>query len=459
MNASLKILRAAGANLAIEQVEIGRRFQSTGGISAQAWESLRRTRLLYKAPMTTPQGGGHKSINVTLRKSLGMYANVRPCRSFEPFVTTRHPEMDVVVIRENEEDVYAGIEHRQTDEVYQCLKLVSRPGCERIVRYAFEFSRVHSRRKVTCMTKDNIMKLTDGLFHEVFDEVAAEYPELENEHLIIDIGAAKLAAHPEAFDVLVTPNLYGDIVSDIAVEIAGSVGLGPSANIGDHCAMFEAIHGSAPSIAGHDIANPSGLLLAGVMMLIHIGQRDAAEKVHNAWLSTLEDGLHTQDIFDKAGSTRKVGTREFADQVINRLGKLPSMLPAVSYSDSTTAIVMPLVKRAVPAKKELVGVDIFVASTMDVDSLAETVRALDDHNVELQMITNRGQKVWPDGLPETFCTDHWRCRFLARSGAPFSKETILNMLETLNGWGIDFIKIENLYEFDGKQGYSLGQGQ
>lgn len=459
MDASLQVLKAAGGRLAIEQVEIGEQFQSSGGITAKAWESLRRTKVLYKAPMTTPQGGGHKSINVTLRKSLGMYANIRPAKSFDPFVATDHPGMDVVVIRENEEDVYAGIEHRQTDEVYQCLKLVSRPGCERIVRYAFEFAKVHGRRKVTCLTKDNIMKMTDGLFHQVFDEVAAEYPDIEVDHLIVDIGAAKLAAAPETFDVIVTSNLYGDIISDIAAEISGSVGLGPSANIGDHCAMFEAIHGSAPTIAGQDLANPSGLLLAGVMMLVHVGQREAAEKVHNAWLATIEDGMHTTDIFDRASSARKLGTKEFTDQVIARLGKFPSTLKSISYRDNVEAIVMPRINRAAPAKKDLVGVDVFIHSTMDVNALAETLRAMDDQKTTLQMITNRGQKVWPDGLAETFCTDHWRCRFLARSGEPFSKETILNMLETLNVWGIDFIKTENLYEFDGERGYSLGQGQ
>ncbi|MCB1721054.1 MAG: NADP-dependent isocitrate dehydrogenase, partial [Alphaproteobacteria bacterium] len=248
MDATLQILEAAGAQLDIEEIEIGEAVYKRGiknGIEDSAWDSLRRTRVFLKAPITTPQGGGYKSLNVTVRKALGLYANIRPCVAYHPFIETKHPTMDVTIVRENEEDTYAGIEHQQTDDVVQCLKLISRPGCERIVRYAFEYAKTHRRKKVTCFTKDNIMKLTDGLFHKVFDEIAQEYPDIENDHWIIDIGAAMLADKPELFDVIVSPNLYGDIVSDITSQISGSVGLGPSANIGEHVAMFEAIHGSA----------------------------------------------------------------------------------------------------------------------------------------------------------------------------------------------------------------------
>ncbi len=274
MEATLRILDAAGAKLNYQEIEIGEKVYLSGessGIAQTGWDSLRATKVFLKAPITTPQGGGFKSLNVTIRKGLGLYANVRPCKAYAPFVKTHHPKMDLVIVRENEEDLYAGIEHRQSDEVYQCLKLVSRPGCEKIVRYAFEYARANGRRKVTCLTKDNIMKLTDGLFRKVFHEIGAEYPEIAQDHMIIDIGAARVATRPEAFDVIVTPNLYGDIVSDIAAEVAGSVGLAGSANIGSHGAMFEAIHGSAPDIAGKDVANPSGLLQSAVMMLVHVG--------------------------------------------------------------------------------------------------------------------------------------------------------------------------------------------
>src|SRR5512145_175253 len=335
MDATLRILDASKAPLTYEEIEIGEKVYlagNTSGIEPSSWESLRRTKVFLKAPITTPQGGGYKSLNVTVRKVLGLYANVRPCVSYHPFVETKHPVMDVVVVRENEEDLYAGIEHRQTNQVVQCLKLISRPGSEKIVRYAFEYARAYGRKKVTCFTKDNIMKLTDGLFHKIFDEIAAEYPDIENEHWIVDIGAAKLADTPEAFDVVVMPNLYGDILSDVAAQIAGSVGLAGSANIGEHVSMFEAIHGSAPRRAGQNLANPSGLLLGAVMMLVHVGLTDHAERVHNGWLRTIEDGIHTYDIYDEKVSKQKVGTREFAEAVVERLGQTPQILKARKYS-------------------------------------------------------------------------------------------------------------------------------
>src|ERR1700733_9653369 len=312
MAASLQIMKAAGARIQEETIEIGEKVYLRGinaGIEPSSWESLRRTKVFFKAPITTPQGGGFKSLNVTTRKTLGLYANIRPCVSYHPYVQTKHPGMNVVIVRENEEDLYAGIEHRQTDEVYQCLKLISRPGSERIVRYAFEYAVRNNRKKVTCFSKDNIMKMTDGLFHKVFDEIGAEYPAIEKEHWIVDIGAAKMADSPEAFDVIVMENLYGDILSDVAAQIAGSVGLAGSANIGGQYAMFEAIHGSAPRRAGQNLANPSGLLLGGVLMLVHIDMPETAEAVHNAWLRTIEDGVHTYDVYTEGVSVEKVGTK------------------------------------------------------------------------------------------------------------------------------------------------------
>src|SRR5437763_5554630 len=334
MDASLMILQKAGAAIEIEPIEIGEKVYlrgNTAGIDPSAWESLRRTKVFFKAPITTPQGGGFKSLNVTARKRLGLYANIRPCVSYHPYVDTKHPNMDVVVVRENEEDLYAGIEYQLSPDVMECLKLISRPGCEKIVRYAFELARKHGRKKVTCFTKDNIMKMTDGLFHKVFDEIAVQYSDIANEHWIVDIGAAKLADTPNAFDVVVMPNLYGDILSDVAAQIAGSVGLAGSSNIGEHGAMFEAIHGSAPRRAGQNLANPSGLLLGAVMMLVHIGQSTIAERVHNGWLRTIEDGIHTYDIYDDSVSKQKVGTKQFADAVIARLGQQPETLKAVAY--------------------------------------------------------------------------------------------------------------------------------
>ena len=462
MDATLEIILAAGAKLEIDEIEVGEKVYlagNTAGIALESWEIIRRNKIFLKAPITTPQGGGYKSLNVTTRKFLGLYSNVRPCMSLHPFVSTKHPVMDIVIVRENEEDLYAGIEHQQTDEVVQCLKLISRPGCEKIVRYAFEYAKQQNRKKVTCFTKDNIMKQTDGLFHQVFDEIAKEYPEIENEHWIIDIGAAKMADTPEIFDVIVMPNLYGDILSDVAAQITGSVGLAGSANIGEECSMFEAIHGSAPRRAGQNVANPSGLLQGAIMMLNHIGQTEIAEKVQNAWLKTLEDGIHTYDIFKDGISKQKVGTKEFAKAVIVNLGNKPSVLNPVSYSNNS-ALNLPKYLRKPAAKKELVGVDVFVHwNGTNPNELADKVKRIENNGIKLTMITNRGIKVWPDGFKETFCTDHWRCRFKPNEGSGINKANIIELLNSSINENIDTIKTENLYSFDGKAGYSLGQGQ
>ena len=461
MDATLEIILAAGAQIKIEEIEVGEKVYlagNTSGIASESWDIIRKNKIFLKAPITTPQGGGYKSLNVTTRKFLGLYSNIRPCRSLHPFVATKHPVMDIVIVRENEEDLYAGIEHQQTDEVVQCLKLISRPGCEKIVRYAFEYAKQQNRKKVTCFTKDNIMKQTDGLFHQVFDEIAAEYPEIENEHWIIDIGAAKMADTPEVFDVIVMPNLYGDVLSDVAAQITGSVGLAGSANIGEECAMFEAIHGSAPKRAGQNLANPSGLLQGAIMMLNHIGQTDVAEKVQNAWLKTLEDGIHTYDIYKEGTSKQKVGTKEFAAAVIANLNHKPSILKAVSFSNNG-ALNLPKYTRKAAAKKELIGVDVFVHwNGTNPNEIAEKVKAMESNNIKLNMITNRGIKVWPDGFKETFCTDHWRCRFKPTEGT-LSKADIINLLQNAVNQNIDTIKTENLYAFDGKPAFSLGQGQ
>jgi isocitrate dehydrogenase len=462
MEATLRILEAAGAALDIEVIAIGEKVYNQGnsaGIEQSAWDSLRRTKVFLKAPITTPQGGGFKSLNVTTRKVLGLYANVRPCVSYHPFVQTKHPKMDVVIIRENEEDLYAGIEHQQTDEVVQCIKLISRPGTEKIVRYAFEYAKAYGRKKVSCFTKDNIMKLTDGLFHKVFDEIGAEYPDIEKEHWIVDIGAAKLADTPEKFDVIVMPNLYGDILSDVAAQITGSVGIAGSANIGDGFAMFEAIHGSAPRVAGLNAANPSGLLLGAVQMLVHIGQKDVAEKVQNAWLSTIEAGIHTYDIFKEGTSKQKVGTKEFADAVIEHIGRKPETLKPVQYADSISHINVTL-KPQPKAQKQLVGMDVFLHwPEKDPNKLGEQLKEIMVGKLKLSMITNRGTKVWPNGFPETFCTDHWRCRFLCNDLGECGYQGMIHLLMQITKAGFEVIKTENLYNINGVQAYSAGQGQ
>lgn len=462
MNAVLKILKAADAKIQTDEIQIGEKVYlsgNTSGISESDWQTIRENKIFLKAPITTPQGGGYKSLNVSIRKSLGLFANVRPCSSLHPFVQTKHPGMDVVIIRENEEDLYAGIEHQQTDEVVQCLKLISRPGCEKIVRYAFEYARQQNRSKVTCFTKDNIMKQTDGMFHQVFREISGEYPDIRNEHYIVDIGTALLADNPERFDVIVTPNLYGDIISDVAAQIAGSVGLAGSANIGEECSMFEAIHGSAPDIAGQNIANPSGLLQGAIMMLNHIGDTTTATIIQNAWLKTIEDGIHTRDIYQEGHSKQLVGTNEFTEAVIYNLGKTPVMLMPKRKTHEAAIKIPPYVKKpALP--KDLKGVDIFVHwNGNNPDELAEKLKSIEFGDVQLQMITNRGIKVWPQGLKETYCTDHWRCRFIHKDYQNITKKQIIELMAMADLNQIDTIKTENLFYFDGKPAFSLGQGQ
>ena len=463
MEATLRILNAAGAMIETEEIEIGEKVYKAGvvsGIRPEAWDSLRSTKVFLKAPVTTPQGGGFKSLNVTTRKALGLFANVRPVVTLTPFVASKHT-MDLVIVRENEEDLYAGIEHQQTQDTVQCLKLISKQGSEKIIRYAFEYARAYNRKKVTCFSKDNIMKLTDGLFHKMFNQIGEEYPEIEKDHRIIDIGSAQLADTPEKFDVIVTLNLYGDIISDIAAQVAGSVGLCGSANVGDQCAMFEAIHGSAPDIAGKGIANPSGLINGALMMLVHINQPEVAEKIHNAWLKTLEDGIHTGDIFKEGFSSQKVGTAGFADAVIERLGQKPVTLKPAEYSREIQKGFEIKVSPIEKEEKKLVGFDLFLDNdSMRPDQIAGVLKGLDNEKISLAFISNRGLKVWPDGLPESFCTSHFRCRFKSRDlSVEIPASEVWEGIRKANEAGLEVVKTENLYTFNGNKGFTDAQAE
>ena len=459
MEVVLSILEKSGWDFQKDVIELGEKVYKKGhlsGVREEDWELIRKNKVFLKAPITTPQGGGFKSLNVKIRKSLGLFANVRPIRALYPFVDTKFPSMDVVVIRENEEDLYAGIEHRQTAEVFQCLKLISVPGCEKIVRYAFNYAQTMGRKKITCMVKDNIMKLTDGTFKKIFQDVAQEYPHIESDHWIIDIGMAKFATKPEDFDVILLPNLYGDILSDVSAQLAGSVGIGGSSNIGNSHAMFEAIHGSAPRRAGQNIANPSGLLNSAVLMLAHVGETEKAEKIQNAWLKTIEDGIHTYDIYNPKLSRQKVSSSDFGKAVIENLGAKPEKITPARFPKNDKEIKINLSHKSLSSqKKSLDGVDIFICENnrnpnLLAEKLKQEVKELD---WKLVYITNRGIKVYPDPLPETFCTDHWRCRFLKTEGA-VSQADILTLLEKIYPAKLEIIKTENLYSFDGSPNYS-----
>jgi len=362
----------------------------------------------------------------------------------------------VVIVRENEEDLYAGIEYQTSPEEITAFKLITRPGSEKIIRYAFEYALQYNRKKVTCFTKDNILKMTDGSFHKLFDEIGAEYPQLEKEHWIVDIGAAKLADTPEAFDLIVMPNLYGDVLSDVAAQIAGSVGLAGSSNIGDQAAMFEAIHGSAPRRARQNLANPSGLLHGALLMLVHIGLIETAERVHNAWLRTMEDGIHTYDIYEEGKSKQKVGTKEFAGAVVARLGQLPQQLKAVKYSTTKRGALKP--PSPTPTyKRDLVGVDVYVEwPSKKTGDLVDLIQKAGANGLQLEMISNRGTNVWPHGAPETFCTDAYRCRFMSKGT---TLQEINGLVARVAGLGLDISMTVNLRNYDGKGGFTLAQGQ
>ncbi len=480
MESAIAILKEAKADLNFSIIEVGKNIYEKGfnsGLMPSAWQDLANSKVILKAPITTPQGGGYKSLNVTMRKKLGLFANVRPISSFHPFVVTKFPEMDVVIIRENEEDLYAGIEHRQTDQTYQCLKLVTREGCEKIIRYAFEYAVANNRKKVSCFSKDNIMKMTDGIFHKVFDEIAAQYPQIQNDHYIIDIGTARLAAKPEIFDVVVTMNLYGDIISDVVAETSGSVGLAGSANIGCEYAMFEAIHGSAPDIAGKNIANPTGLIQAAVMMLIHVGQPLIAAKIRNALYKTIEDGIHTADIFNEKNSKKKVGTREFTQAVIENLGYEPNQLPKLQVSAQENGEkrnqIIP-VRGVSVAKKSLIGFDLFIDWQGDFESLLLKLKAMENEDLEIKMISAKGLLLWPlsdKHMMPNYSKGLTVLRFVGKgitgkssgeiidANKSISQLKIIEMLSEMNAQKFDFVKYEGLYLFDGKAGYSSGQGE
>lgn len=446
MEATLSILDAAGAPLQYEFVEIGEKSYMKGvktGIPTESWDVIRNARAFLKAPLTTPQGGGYSSVNVALRSRMGLYANVRHCVAYSPYVPTKHPGMDVVIVRENQEDLYTGDEYRLSGETRVALKMTSQSCSEKIIRYAFEYALAHGRKKVTCFTKDNILKQTDGLFHQIFREIALEYPTLEHEHWIVDIGAAKLADRPNDFDVIVLQNLYGDILSDVAAQIAGSVGIAASSNIGAQSAMFEAIHGSAPRRAGQDVANPSGLILSAVEMLSYLGEVEGAQRMHAAWLKTIEDGIHTYDIYREGVSRVKVGTAGFARAVIARLGQQPSQLQVRSQNRSKV-VEAAMRKSSARIDLNMVGVDLFLSS--EHLEIAHFLDRMQTGALELKRIKNQGSFVWPQTANSMMVTgDIFICRFQSHTSS-CSWDMIVPLIQHLCSLGANIVHVQPLYE-------------
>ncbi len=458
MESVLKILSYAKTGLEIETIEIGEKVYKKGfssGISDDVWEVLKRNKILLKAPITTPLGKGYKSLNVTFRRTLELFANIRPSLSYYPYVG-KFKNMDVVIVRENEEDLYSGIEYKITPNSTMAMKLLSTSGCEKIIRYAFEYAQANNRNKVTCITKSNIMKITDGYFKEIFEIIASEYPNIKTEHMLVDIASAKLANNTENFDVIVTLNLYGDIISDIASEISGSVGLAGSANIGKEYAMFEAVHGSAPDIAGKNIANPSGLLNSAIMMLKYLGKNEEAKIIHNAWLKTIEDGFHTTDIYNPDKSKKKLSTTEFTQAVINNFNSAPKILTS-KFKDSTGKQISIKENLASTEKSELIGTDFFIKTKFNL----ELIKKLQSINsiLKLHMVSSKGLLVWPKALTNPN-VDFYRFRFLKSNNIhKISQKDILELHTKINELDLDILSIINLSSYDNKIGFSLAQGE
>jgi len=477
MDTTIQILQHAKADVNFNVIEVGKNIYDKGfkcGLMPSSWAELNNSKVLLKAPITTPQGSGYKSLNATIRTKLGLYANVRPVASFYPFIKTNFKYMDIVVIRENEEDLYMGVEHRQSLNSYQCLKIITKEGCEKIIRYAFEYAIQNNRRKVTCFLKDNIMKLTDGIFHKTFDEISKEYPEIENEHYAIDIATARVANNPELFDVIVTTNLYGDIVSDVVAEISGSASLAGSANIGNGYAMFETIHGSAPDIASEDIANPTGLINAAIMMLSHIGQNDIAANIRDALYKTIEDGIHTSDIFSKENSKKKVGTKEFGEHVIKNLGLKTSQLPKADFKMKERKSKEINKIETQEETKKLIGFDLFIDYKQGFENLLATLKDMESEKLEVKAISSKGLLLWPlidKHMMPKISNDLIVLRFIGKGISGKSSNEITNKEKTISHQDIvemlnilikkefDFVKYEGLYQFNGKAGYSQIQGE
>ena len=323
VEAARRVVEATGVPIEWEVQEAGEATMARLGtpLPEEVLESIRRTGVALKGPITTPIGTGFRSVNVALRKELGLYANLRPARTI-PGVRTRFEAVDLVIVRENMEDLYAGIEHEVIPGVAcESIKVITRPATERIVRFAFEYARQNGRRKVTAVHKANIMKLSDGLFLRVAQEVAASYPDIAFEDRIVDNMCMQLVQKPELYDVLVLPNLYGDIISDLASGLVGGLGVAPGANIGEKWAVFEPVHGSAPKYAGQNKANPTATILSAALMLRHLGQADAAERVEAAVRSVIAEGRWvTADLKPSPGDPSAAGTREMAQAIAERVG-------------------------------------------------------------------------------------------------------------------------------------------
>ena len=468
MDAVLKIFDAAKVPLTYEVVDMGKWVFDKGysnGMTPEAQQAIEANGILFKGPMETPKGKGVKSVNVTARKTWNTYANKRTFQTLHGVDTVFSKAgipIDVTIVRENIEDTYGGIEHMLTHDVALSRRFITRPGSEQVIRYAFEMAKKKGARRITCGHKANIMKLTDGLFLEVFYEVAKEYPDLNADDVIVDDLCMKLVSRPDLFDVVVLTNLQGDIVSDLCAGLVGGLGFAPSANIGDHIAIFEAVHGTAPDIAGKNIANPTALLLSGFAMLRHLGLMEVAAMIENALLYTLESGVHTGDFGDR--SKPSLNTTDFANSIISNFGKLPANNPRPAIANQpATPTHFKLEKNPMLESKEtshevIIGVDMFIESNLQPSDVAEKCLHHTFDLFKLVTISNRGTQVWPKGSSFTNLVNQYCCRFESIGDVSVTQIDILELYKRL-AQDFKICSTELLNKWGDKKAYSLAQGQ
>ncbi|TCJ14279.1 NADP-dependent isocitrate dehydrogenase [Flaviaesturariibacter flavus] len=468
MDAVLSIFAANKVDLEYEFVEMGKWVFDKGysnGMTPEAQAAIERLGILFKGPMETPKGKGVKSVNVTARKTWNTYANKRTFQTLHGVDTVFSKAgipIDITIVRENIEDTYGGIEHMLTHDVALSRRFITRPGSMQVIRYAFDMAQKKGARRITCGHKANIMKLTDGLFLECFYEVAKEYPNLNADDKIVDDLAMQLVVKPDQFDVVVMTNLQGDIISDLCAGLVGGLGFAPSANIGDHISIFEAVHGTAPDIAGKNIANPTALLLSGLGMLRHLGFRENAAVIENALLYTLEQGIHTGDFGDK--SKPAVNTTEFAQAIIANFGRVPEqgMRPMMENTVENLAVCR-LEKNTMMVSKEtseekIVGIDVFIESSENHDAVARKCLQHTTDLFKLVTISNRGTQVWPKGSVFTNLVNQYTCRFESVGDQGVTQIDLLELQKRLTQ-DFKICSTELLNEWDGKRSYSLAQGQ
>jgi isocitrate dehydrogenase len=468
MQAVLAIFDAQKVPLEYEVVEMGKWVFDKGfsnGMTPEAQHSIEELGILFKGPMETPKGKGVKSVNVTARKTWNTYANKRVFQSLhgvETVFSKAGIPIDITIVRENIEDTYGGIEHMPTHDVALSRRFITRPGSLQVIKYAFEMAKKKGTKRITCGHKANIMKLTDGLFLECFQQVAKEYPELKSDDIIVDDLAMKLVVRPQDFDVVVLTNLQGDIISDLCAGLVGGLGFAPSANIGDHISIFEAVHGTAPDIAGKNLANPTALLLSGVAMLRHLGLMGDAAVIENALLYTLEQGVHTGDFGDR--SIAALNTTDFAGAIIANFGKTPEqgakpMLPNMP----ATPTLFKLDRNSMMVSEEtqqerIIGVDMFIESSEQPEYIAKKCQRHGGVKFNLVNISNRGTQVWPTGSVYTNLVNEYNVRFESLDGSTLNQQDVLGLYVSLSG-DFKICSSELLNMWGDKRAYSLAQGQ